>query len=114
LAQASWAQQPAAYVFNDVKSIEIAPLDEGKDFDLYIDDVELVIAPNKRQPVRNPGRTPAKLDGKAIVLDDFEGKGAGQRRRVGRGRWTPTTWAPWRAIAPRTSEDPTHQDCTDI
>jgi hypothetical protein len=74
LAQPSWAQQ-LPHVFTDVKSIEIAPLDEGNDFNLYVDDVELVISPNKPNPFEIPDEPPAKLDGKAIVLDDFEGKG---------------------------------------
>ncbi len=75
LAQPGWAQA-VPRVFNDVKSIEIAPLDEGKDFDLYLDDVQLVLTPTKPNPFEAPDEPPAKLDGKAIVLDDFEGKGA--------------------------------------
>jgi hypothetical protein len=74
LRQPDWAQQlPRAW--KDVKTIEIAPLDEGKDFDLYVDDVELVLAPNKKNPFEEPDLPPEKIDGTAIVLDDFEGKG---------------------------------------
>jgi hypothetical protein len=74
LRQPDWAAQlPRAW--KDVKTIEVAPLDEGSDYDLYIDDIELVLAPNKKNPFEEPDLPPEKIDGTAIVLDDFEGKG---------------------------------------
>lgn len=57
MGQPGWAQQ-LPRVFNEVKSIEIAPLDEGKDFDLYVDDVQLVLAPGKPNPFGCPMRRP--------------------------------------------------------
>ena len=72
LRQPDWAQQ-LPHVFNDVLGLEISPLDEGKDFDLYLDDVELVLAAGKPNPFEVPDEPPAQLEGKAIVLDDFEG-----------------------------------------
>jgi Carbohydrate binding domain (family 11) len=74
LRQPDWAVQ-LPRVWNDVKTLELAPLDEGKDFNLYVDDVELVLAPNKPNPFEEPDAPPAKIDGTAIVLDDFDGKG---------------------------------------
>ncbi len=74
LRQPDWAQQ-LPRTWNDVKTIEIAPLDEGTDFNLYVDDVELVLAPHKRNPFEEPDLPPEKLDGTAVVLDDFDGKG---------------------------------------
>ena len=72
LAQPGWAQQ-LPHVFPDVQTLEISPLDEGKDFDLYIDDVQLVLGAGKGDPFAVPDEPPAKLDGKVLVLDDFEG-----------------------------------------
>ncbi len=74
LSQPTWALQ-VPHTFPDVSSLEIAPLDEGQDFDLYIDDVKLVLAKGKPNPFEVPDAPPAKLDGTAIVLDDFDGKG---------------------------------------
>jgi hypothetical protein len=59
LRQPDWAAQ-LPHAWNDVKTIEIQPLDEGKDFNLYVDDVELVLAPNKRNPFEEPDVPPIK------------------------------------------------------
>lgn len=72
LRQPDWAQQ-LPRTFNDVMNLEISPLDEGKDFELYIDDVQLVLASGQKNPFEVPEEPPAELDGKVLVLDDFEG-----------------------------------------
>jgi len=74
LRQATWGV-PVNHSFNDVTGIDIAALDADKDFDLYIDNLEVVLDPKKPNPFIAPDLPPEKIDGTAVVLDDFEGEG---------------------------------------
>ena len=107
LAQPGWAQQ-LPRVFTDVTAIEISPLDEGNDFDLYIDDVKLVLAAGKPNPFEVPDLPPEKIDGQAIVLDDFEGEQPANGAVWGANMDTNNlgTIASYR---PEDSEDPVHK-----
>ena len=108
LGQPSWAVQ-LPRVFNDVKSIEIAPLDEGKDFELFVDDVQLVLMPGKPNPFEVPDAPPKELDGKVLVLDDFEGSEPANGAVWGANMDTNNlgTVATYR---PEDSEDPAHKN----
>ena len=107
LRQPDWALQ-LPHVFPDVLALEISPLDEGKDFDLYVDDVELVLSAGKPNPFEVPDEPPAVLDGKVLVLDDFEGTEPANGAVWGANMDTNNlgTVATYRA---EDSEDPTHK-----
>ena len=76
LRQADWGKK-VDRAWTDVKSLEFAPLDAEQDFDIRIDNVELVLEPGKSPPfgenakVIDEPQTP--LEGTAYVLDKFEG-----------------------------------------
>jgi len=76
LRQADWGKK-VDRAWNDVKSLEFAPLDAEQDYDLHIDNVELVLKPGQAPPfgenakVLDEPQTP--LDGTTYVLDQFEG-----------------------------------------
>jgi hypothetical protein len=76
LRQADWGKK-VDRSWTDVKSLEFAPLDAEQDYDLHIDNVELVLAEGGNPPfgegakvVEEP-QTP--LEGQTYVLDKFEG-----------------------------------------
>ncbi len=76
LRQAEWGKK-VDRAWNDVKSLEFAPLDAEQDYDLQLDNVELVLEPGKAPPfgenakVIDEPQTP--LVGTTYVLDTFEG-----------------------------------------
>lgn len=76
LRQADWGKK-VDRAWTDVKSLEFAPLDAEQDYDIHIDNVELVLAEGGNPPfgegakvVEEP-QTP--LEGQTYVLDKFEG-----------------------------------------
>jgi Complex I intermediate-associated protein 30 (CIA30)/Carbohydrate binding domain (family 11) len=75
LRQAAWGKQ-IDRAWKDVKALEFAPLDAEQDFDLRIDNVELVLAAGGSPPfgenakVIDEPQTP--LEGTTYVLDQFE------------------------------------------
>ena len=107
LSQPGWAEQ-LPHVFPDVMNLEISPLDEGQDFDLYIDDVQLVLKAGATNPFEAPDVPPPVLDGKVLVLDDFEGSEPANNAVWGANMDTNNlgTIATYRA---EDSEDPTHK-----
>jgi hypothetical protein len=74
MKQADWGKQvPRAWT--DVKAIDIQPLDAEKDYDIWIDDVELVLDPSKPSPFApGPEKPMPTLVGVAFRLDAFEGE----------------------------------------
>lgn len=76
LRQADWGKK-VDRAWTDVKSLEFAPLDAEQDFDLHIDNVELVLAAGGAPPFGENAKVPDEpqtpLDGTAYVLDRFEG-----------------------------------------
>jgi hypothetical protein len=77
LRQADWGKK-IDRAWNDVKSLEFAPLDAEQDFDVRIDNVELVLAEGGSPPfgenakVIDEPQTP--LEGTTYVLDKFDGQ----------------------------------------
>ena len=74
MKQADWGKQvPRAWT--DVKAIDIQPLDAEKDYDIWIDDIELVLDPSKPSPFAPaPDKPMPTIEGTAFLLDAFEGE----------------------------------------
>ena len=74
LSQPSWGKQ-VEVAWNDVTRIQITPAVEGADYDIYIDDVEFVLDPSKPSPFQIKEEPTITVEGTALLLDDFDGKG---------------------------------------
>jgi hypothetical protein len=74
LIQPSWGKQ-VPVEWTDVKQIQIAPVVEGADFELFIDDIELVLDPTKPSPFAIKEEPEIHVDGTALLIDDFDAKG---------------------------------------
>jgi hypothetical protein len=78
MSQASWGV-PVPKAWNDVRALEFAALTAEADFDIRIDNVELVIEPGKAPPFGENAKIPDEpqtaIEGNAYVLDKFDGKG---------------------------------------
>jgi hypothetical protein len=76
LRQASWGK-PVERAWNDVKVLEFGAMTPDSPFDVYIDNVELVIEPGKAPPfganAKSIDEPQTPLEGTAYVLDKFEG-----------------------------------------
>lgn len=74
LSQPSWGKQ-IPVEWTDVRQIQLAPVTEGADFELYIDDFELVLDPSKPSPFAVKEEPAIHVDGSALLIDDFDAKG---------------------------------------
>ncbi|HVY27321.1 MAG TPA: CIA30 family protein [Polyangiaceae bacterium] len=77
LRQADWGKK-VDRAWNDVKSIEFAPLDAEQDYDVRIDNVEFVMAKGGAPPFGENAKVidepQTALEGTTFVLDQFEGQ----------------------------------------
>ncbi len=74
MTQQSWGKQ-IPVEWKDVKQLEIVPVTEGADYDIYIDNIELVLDPSKPSPFQIKEEPTINVDGTALLVDDFDGKG---------------------------------------
>jgi hypothetical protein len=74
LTQPSWGKQ-LPVDWSDVKQIQLAPVVEGADFEIFIDDIELVLDPAKPSPFAVKEEPTIQVDGSALLVDDFDAKG---------------------------------------
>lgn len=76
LRQASWGK-PVERAWTDVKVLEFGAMTADSPFDLYIDNVELVLAAGKSPPfganAKSVDEPQTALEGTTYVLDKFEG-----------------------------------------
>ncbi len=74
LTQPDWGQQlPKSWA--DVRALEFSPTVTDADFEIYIDNVEFVVDESKPSPFAPKEEAPVHVDGKSLLVDDFDGKG---------------------------------------
>ncbi len=74
MSQPDWGQQ-LPKTWSDVRALEIQPTVTDSDFELYIDNIEFVVDPAKPSPFAPKEEPPVQVDGKSLLVDDFDAAG---------------------------------------